>query len=288
LGASNSQKRARIIADTSNSLDRFSPAVRVATRRLQRRTSRSPKKSERVADGMHFVLDSECRRIQIPQKPVADRGLLLDNQFDLAHVILGLRDRAQQPQVVHAIHRYIFGMKHLSPAEEVSLEINKAGGLGRYEFFAGFNVLGEQAALPRAILFHDGGSLFWCGLAKINFQDVGKIGERRPRILDCEIVKRDQISRQLQSAAITRSSAGCCLKSINNCNCLLENDHVLLEQTRECSLQIRGSHRTEFPNQPAAMCRGCGERQHRRRSPKSSPQCHRERAARSQKPFRRQ
>jgi hypothetical protein len=42
LGASNSQKRARTMAETTSSLERFSPAVRVATSRTQRRASRSP------------------------------------------------------------------------------------------------------------------------------------------------------------------------------------------------------------------------------------------------------
>src|SRR6266568_946835 len=41
---SNSQKRARVIAETSSSLERFSSAVRVTTKRIHRRTSRSPRR----------------------------------------------------------------------------------------------------------------------------------------------------------------------------------------------------------------------------------------------------
>src|SRR5881275_2149475 len=99
------------------------------------------KKSERVADGMHFVLNSKCCRIQIAQEPIAYRSLLLDNEFDLSDIDLRLRNRAQQPQVVHAICWYIFGVKHFGPAEEVSLEINESGGLGGNELFARFDFL---------------------------------------------------------------------------------------------------------------------------------------------------
>src|SRR6266496_525926 len=96
LGESNSQKRARTIADTSSSLDRFSPAVRVATRRTHLRTSRSPRSREGMSNGMHFVLNRERRRIQIAKQPVTDRCLLFYDRLQFTHVNFRLRDSPQQ------------------------------------------------------------------------------------------------------------------------------------------------------------------------------------------------
>ncbi len=127
-----------------------------------------------MANGMDFVLNSKCRRIQITQQPVADGGFLLDDGLDLADIDLLLRDGAEKAQVVQAIRRYIFGAENFRAAEKVSLEINEPGRLGRDKFFASLDLLRQQAAPPRPVFFHDGGAFFHRGLANVDLRMSAK------------------------------------------------------------------------------------------------------------------
>src|SRR5436309_1095703 len=112
LGDSNSQKRARTIAETRSSLGSI-----LAGRKSRDKANPSAhfalaKKREGVPDGMNFVLDRERRRIQIPKQPVADGCLLLNDRFQFTHVNFRLRHGPQQAQAIKAIGRYLFGVQN--------------------------------------------------------------------------------------------------------------------------------------------------------------------------------
>src|SRR5579863_5017889 len=110
---------------------------------------------------MNLVGETESRRIQIAQQTVTQRGLALNQVFDLAYVQLKLRNCLQHAQVVDSIGGNLMRGQNLRTAKEVALEINESSFLGFVEFFAGFNLFGQHAAAPRPVAFYHGSGCVW-------------------------------------------------------------------------------------------------------------------------------
>src|ERR1700676_4444589 len=110
---------------------------------------------------MNFVSESKGGGIQVAQQPVTQRGLALNQVFDLAYVQLRLRNRLQHTQIVNSIGGNFMRSQYLRTAEEVALEINESSFLGCEEFLAGFHLFRQHAATPGTIAFHHSSGVCW-------------------------------------------------------------------------------------------------------------------------------
>src|ERR1700732_1756252 len=73
-----------------------------------------------------FILETEHRRIQVPEQPVADRCLTFDQAFERSYIPFRTRNFPHHAQVGEAIPGHAVGGQHFRPAEEISLKIDEA------------------------------------------------------------------------------------------------------------------------------------------------------------------
>ena len=79
-----------------------------------------------MLDGMNLLVESKGSRVEITQEAITNRGLTLYEVLQLALIQFGFGNRLEHADVVQTIRRNLMSGHQLRPAEEVSLEINKA------------------------------------------------------------------------------------------------------------------------------------------------------------------
>src|ERR1700716_4062523 len=97
---------------------------------------------------MDLALKSKDRRIQIPQQPITDRCLPLDQAFECGDVQLRTRNFPHHAQVVEAIPGHAVGGQNLRATEEISLKINETLLPRGDELLPSLDLFRQHAAPP--------------------------------------------------------------------------------------------------------------------------------------------
>ena len=156
---------------------------------------------ESVGYRMDFGDERKCRRIQVAQQAIAERGFGFYTVTHLVNVHLFLVYRLKNPQVIQLVGRNIVAREHFRPAEKISLEKGIAPAERALEVVVSFHFLGDETqmlfgeGLAKPLLFE------FRGQQDIHFYECGKLRERQPRRGFLEIVEGDQIAHVLQAAA---------------------------------------------------------------------------------------
>ncbi len=182
-------------------------------KRHQRRISFSPRIINACRTEQISAAESEHGRVQIAQKPEAERRVFLDQVFDLRQIQFGFQNRVQNGEVNGSICRACPGAHHLRSAEEIPLHQLEPRFFGELEVLPRLDLHGDHPA-DSTVTGDDKPGIGEGGLPQIDFDEIRKIGQRLPRIVDHVIVERDLDpgSFQLRQASITSSSGGTVLR----------------------------------------------------------------------------
>jgi hypothetical protein len=175
------------------------------------------------------------------------------------------------------------------PTKKISLKVNESRGLGGGKLFTRFNLFSQQPAPPGAMLLGNGHAFLHLGHAQINLKNVRHFGERRARIVECEVVQRDQISGLLQplqrgeNKVISRHR----LEDLGHRQRRRQQGHVVLEQDIARAVRETTPPVAQEQGRSARRYREYAARPNRNRFRGNSLLRHRETRARNRRPFRR-
>ncbi len=156
---------------------------------------------QRMPDRAHFYAEAEACGIEVPKKPVRERGFLLDPLGERPHIVFGLIRCLQKLEVGQPEGRDFFVRKHLRPAEVETLKQGIPHLDRLSSFLLGFHFLREHADAARAKTQGQRALLLMRGQAEVNLDEIGEGDDRVPHGGAGEIIEGEQVPVFLQAAA---------------------------------------------------------------------------------------
>ena len=123
-------------------------------------------------------VETEGRRIQVAQEPVAKRGFLLNHRRQFLGLVVRLEGLLQDVQALCLQKRDVRAGNHRGPGEVIALKIRISKLFGQLELLAVFNLFGQQGDSAPGITGKVG-LLQDVGRKKIDLDDLGDLEERR-------------------------------------------------------------------------------------------------------------
>jgi len=158
-------------------------------------------KHESVADAVDFGAQAEERGVQIAEKAIEKRRLVLQEFFDCGIVEFGSGNEIQEAELKQLVARDLASFEHGRLTEEIALEIGIAEAAGLGEFVFGFNFLGEKGDAGVGVFVDDATATVGVEQLEINLEVFGAFNERREFGMVDKVVEREGIAGVGETAA---------------------------------------------------------------------------------------